>query len=195
MECSTNEKFQSLTRGLASWCQGATPPPPARLHHALTRPRDPSKGPGCSGSGRVARGLDLPPRPPPPRAQPRAPLPCSASSERQGSPAATARPSVRPPVPRPWCGTPRRGAASLGAVAEGPRAAAEAGRRRRTAGRRRSRRPGGEGAELGRPPPPRERRAPRPGSHASHVRPLGAAAPRSRPRRVMRTDVKLPYEY
>nr|XP_060511814.1 serine/arginine repetitive matrix protein 2-like [Panthera onca] len=50
--------------------------------------------------------------------------------------------------------------------------------------------------ELGRPPPPpRERRAPRPGSHASHVRPLGAAAPRRRPRRVMRTHVKLPYEY
>lgn len=176
MECCTNQKFKRLTWGLASLCQAPRPP---RLR-ALTRGGDLSESPGVVQVGLRRPGAGPSPAPAPaPRSARRAAPPAPLAPRRQGSPAWTAHPSVRPRVPRPWCGTPQRGADSLGAGAEGPRAVAEAGRRRRTAGWR-SRR-GGRGAELGQPPPPHERCAPRPGSHASHVRPLGAAAPRRRP--------------
>lgn len=143
-----------------------------------------------------------------PRARPHPALLPALSSPGSAHGARAPRPRLRAPLHgprcrRPLCGKPREGGSFPGAGLRAPGRDGGRGGGGGGGGRWR-RRPGGAGEpaaaavrrELRRPPPPpRERRAPRPGSHASHVRPLGEAAPRRRPRRVMRTDVKLPYEY
>lgn len=187
----TNKKFQRLTWGLASLCQAPTPP---RLR-ALTRGGDLSRRPGGVRVGLRRPGPDLPPRPPLPRAR-RSPR--ASRSTAPGQPGLD-RARVSSPG-RLGLGAGRPG----GGLTPWEPGLRDPGRWRRPGasggggGQR-----GGEGAEARRrraraaaaSPRASERCAPRPGSHASHVRPLGAAAPRRRPRRVMRTDVKLPYEY
>lgn len=197
-------------------CQAPTPPPPARLPRAFTRVASSPRGSGVPRVWLRRSGAGPSPTLAPAPRSPRRTAPRAPPHSARAAPASTAHPIVRPPGAAGLCaGSPGRGADSLGAGAEGPRAATEARaeeEEEEEAGGGGGEPDGGGGGreeeesrqqqrlrrELGRPPPPpppRERRAPRPGSHASHVRPLGEAAPRRRPRRVMRTDVKLPYEY
>lgn len=191
------KKFKRFSWGLAPSCQGLTLPPSSRQSHAstwvATRPRVPGSGP----SPALLRAHCSPPWLPSPSLE-SAPLRSApgASGFCAGSPGARSQfPGSPGREPRGGGGGPGGGEGGGGQEEEEEE---EAGRRRRRSGRRRRRRAAAAAAASARaapPPPPRERRAPRPGSHASHVRPLAAAAPRRQPRRVMRTDVKLPYEY
>lgn len=196
--CSTSKKFKRLNWGLAASCQGRTPLPPSRPPRAFTGVETHQRVPGAGPSPACPRpallrahgsprwlpspGLDRAP----PRSTPGAAGFCA------GSPGAGSRfPGSRGRGSRGGGGDRDGGGGGRVKGEEAEEEEEEAGRRRR----RRRRRAAAAARARAAPPPPRERRAPRPGSHASHVRPLAAAAPRRRPRRVMRTDVKLPYEY